>query len=73
MSIRRWMRLRVHGFVQSRDYRESLSDFLEKAQKAGNTAQINLTEVKPEQITIERNVVEIVVRRIIVLDNGERK
>jgi hypothetical protein len=73
MSIRRGMRLRVHGFVQSRDYRESLSDFLEKAQKAGNTTQINLTEVKPEQITIERNVVEIVVRRIIVLDNGERK
>ena len=45
MSIRRGMRLRVHGFLQSRDYRESLNDFLEKARKGGNTAQINLGEV----------------------------
>lgn len=73
MSIRRGMRLRVHGFLQSRDYRESLGEFLEKAQKASNTAQINLADINPEQITNERNVVEIVVRRIIVLDRGEKK
>jgi hypothetical protein len=73
MSIRRGMRLRVHGFLQSRDFRESLSDFLGKAHKAGNTAQIELGEVKPEQILIDRNVVEIVARRLIVLDTGDKK
>ncbi len=73
MSIRRGMRLRVHGFLQSRDYRESLNDFLEKARKGGNTAQINLGEVKPEQVLIDRNTVEIVARRLIVLDAGDKK
>jgi hypothetical protein len=73
MSIRRGMRLRVHGFLQSRDYRESLNDFLEKARKGGNTAQINFGEVKPEQVLIDRNTVEIVARRLIVLDAGDKK
>jgi hypothetical protein len=73
MSIRRGMRLRVHGFLQSRDFRESLSDFMEKARKSGSTVQIETGEVKPEQVLIDRNVVEIVARRLIVLDTGEKK
>jgi hypothetical protein len=73
MFIRRGMRLRVHGFLQSRDFRESLSDFMEKARKAGSTAQIEIGEVKPEKVLIDRNVVEIVARRLIVLDTGDKK
>jgi hypothetical protein len=73
MSIRRGMRMRVHGFLQSRDFRESLSDFMEKARKAGSTAQIETGEAKPEQVLIDRNVVEIVARRLIVLDTGEKR
>lgn len=73
MSIRRGMRLRVHGFLQSRDFRESLSDFMEKARKSGSTVQIETGEVKPEQVLIDRNVVEVIARRLIVLDTGEKK
>ncbi len=73
MSIRRGMRLRVHGFLQSRDFRESLSDFLGKAQKAGTKPEIELGETNPEQVQVDRNVTEIVARRLIVLDKGEKK
>ena len=34
IHIRRGMRLRVHGFLQSRDYRESLEEFIGKARKS---------------------------------------
>ena len=33
IHIRRGMRLRVHGFLQSRDFRESLEEFINKARK----------------------------------------
>ena len=72
MSVHRGMRLRVHGFLQSRDFRESLGDFLEKAHKSG-TPQLELGETKPEQIQVDRNVVEIVAQRLMVLDAGEKK
>jgi len=73
MSIRRGMRLRVHGLLQSRDYRETLSEFIEKAQKAGSSIQLNLAEVKPDHVSIDRNVVEIVARRLVVLENSGKK
>lgn len=81
ISIRRGMRLRVHGFFQSRDFKENLEEFLEKAKKiAGSELAVEVKDLKPSQIWIERNSVEIVARRLIVLDkngaldrNGERK
>ena len=73
IQIRRGMRLRVHGFIQSRDYRESLEEFINKARKSRNCAELAIEikdcDLKPNQILIDRNVVEAVARRIIVLDS----
>ena len=72
IHIRRGMRLRVHGFFQSRDYRESLEEFISKARKSKSCADlavdIKACDLKQNQVLIDRNVVEAVARRIIVLD-----
>jgi len=72
IHIRRGMRLRVHGFLQSRDYLESLEEFISKARKSKNCADlavdIKACDLKQNQVLIDRNVVEAVARRIIVLD-----
>jgi len=72
IHIRRGMRLRVHGFLQSRDFRESLEEFINKARKSKNctdlAVDIKACDLKHNQVFIDRNVVEAVARRIIVLD-----
>ncbi len=71
IQIHRGMRLRVHGFIQSRDFKESLEEFLEKAHKQSNNEfQVEATGLKPNQVQIDRNAIEIVTRRLIVMDNG---
>ena len=83
IHIRRGMRLRVHGFLQSRDYRESLEEFINKARKSKNCADLAVEvktsdsaregySVKQNQVLIDRNVVEAVARRIIVLDAAKQ-
>jgi len=66
------MRLRVHGFLQSRDFRESLEEFINKARKSRNCSDLSVDikacDLKQNQVFIDRNVVEAVARRIIVLD-----
>ena len=77
IQVHRGMRLRVHGFFQSRDFKESLEEFLEKARKQSNSEfQVEVTGLKPNQVQIDRNAVEIVARRLIVMDsanNTEKK
>jgi len=75
ITMRRGMRLRIHGFFQSRDYKENLAEIVEKAQKrSGVEISVDVKDMKPEQVAIERNSVEVVARRLIVLDkNAERK
>ena len=74
INIRRGMKLRVHGFFQSRDFRESLEEFIEKARRNSNCElQVEIKDLRPNQVFIERNAVEIVAKRIIVLDNGADK
>lgn len=71
IQVYRGMRLRVHGFIQSRDFKESLEEFLEKAHKQSNNEfQVEATGLKTNQVQIDRNAVEIVARRLIVMDNG---
>jgi len=71
IQIHRGMRLRVHGFIQSRDFKESLEEFLEKAHKQSNNEfQVEATGLKPNQVQIDRTAIEIVARRLIVMDNG---
>jgi len=73
LHIRRGMRLRVHGFLQSRDYRENLEEFISRARKSANLADLTVeTSLKQTQIAVDRSVVELVARRIIVLDTGEK-
>lgn len=71
IQMHRGMRLRVHGLLQSRDFRESLEEFLEKAHKQGGSEfQVEVTGLKANQVLIDRNAIEIVARRLIVLDGG---
>ncbi len=42
IHIQRGRRLRVHGFLQSKDYRESLEEFISKARKSTNFAHLVL-------------------------------
>ncbi len=75
IHIRRGMKLRVHGFFQSRDFRESLEEFIEKAKKNSTyDLQIEAKDLRPNQIFIDRNSIEVVAKRLIVLEGGiERK
>ncbi|MFH2038515.1 MAG: hypothetical protein ABIJ65_03670, partial [Chloroflexota bacterium] len=57
--------------------RESLEEFIQKARKnhlfAGLEVAIKEETFKPNQVQIDRNLVEVVTRRIIVLDTGMPK
>ena len=68
------MRLRVHGYIQSRDFFENLDEFVAKARKSNElkdvAVEVKGVNLKPDQIIIDRNAVEIVARRLIVLDGG---
>ena len=83
IQVRRGMRLRVHGYLQSRDFRESLEEFINKARKTKTMADLTVEAKAAElvreggparlsQVTIDRNVVEAVARRIIVLETSEQ-
>jgi len=63
MNFTRGMRVRVHGFLQSRDYAESLEDFLRRARPA-NAVQLNSTQT----VTAMRSIHEIVAQRVVVLE-----
>ena len=75
ITMRRGMRLRIHGFFQSRDYKETLVEILEKAKKrSGVEITVDAKDQKLDQVSIDRNSIEVVARRLIVLDkNAERK
>ena len=64
IHIRWGMRLRVHGFQQSRDYRESQEEFICKTWKfkdwADLAVDIKACGLKQNQVLVDRNVVEAV-------------
>ena len=75
-SIQKGQHVRVHGFLQSREFKENLAEFMEKAKRNTATAELKLAasdELKPEKVTIERNTVEVVAARVISLDPGSKK
>jgi hypothetical protein len=53
--------IRVHGFLQSRDYEESLADFLKDAQGVALTVPENFD---PLSLKASRGTTEIIARRI---------
>ena len=73
-SIQKGQHVRIHGFLQSREFRESLAEFLEKARKNNGNGEILLHEnMKPEKVMIDRNTVEVVAARVISLDLSSKK
>lgn len=72
VQFRQGMRLRVHGFLQSREHEENLKAFLLRAQ--GPTGFISSGDDTAEQIKLNRVVTEIMAERIaIVPDSPQRK
>ncbi len=62
--------IRVHGFLQSRDYEESLADFLKDAK--GN--QVNLPEgFDTSSLRAFRGTTEVIARRIMSEGNGKKE
>jgi hypothetical protein len=61
------LHLRVHGYLQSRDYQESLADFLKDARGAELPVPAVLD---PATLRAPRGATEIVARRIISQPNG---
>lgn len=73
-SIQKGQHVRIHGFLQSREFRESLAEFLEKARKNNGNGEIKVPEdMKPEKVLIDRNTVEVVAARVISLDPSSKK
>ena len=73
-SIQKGQHVRIHGFLQSREFRESLAEFMEKARKNTGNSEIKLAEdLKPEKVSIDRNTVEVVATRVISLDPQNKK
>ena len=64
--VERNCQIRVHGFLQSRDYEESLADFLKDA----HGAELPVPEsVDPSVLRAHRGTTEVIARRI-MLGNG---
>ena len=73
-SIQKGQHVRIHGFLQSREFKESLAEFMEKAKKNTSNGEIKLAEdLKPEKVSIDRNTVEVVAARVISLDPQSKK
>ncbi len=73
-SIQKGQHVRIHGFLQSREFKESLAEFMEKAKKNTSNGEIKLAEdLKPEKVSIDRNTVEVVAARVISLDSQNKK
>ncbi len=67
--VEKGVQVRVHGFLQSRDYEESLADFLKDARGAELPVPENLD---PTTLRAPRGTTEVVARRIITQRNGKR-
>jgi len=58
--------LTVHGWIQSRDFDESLRDFLKRAEKSDG---LDLSAKQLREIFVHRSVIEVVAERWII-NNG---
>ena len=68
--VERNFRVRVHGFLQSRDYMESLADFLRDVPGAELPLPKNLD---PADLCAPRGTTEVIARRIMSQKNGSRR
>ena len=68
--VEKGVQVRIHGFLQSRDYEESLSDFLKDVRGALLPVNENLD---PAILRAPRGTTEIIARRIMSQRNGHKK
>ena len=67
--IEKGYKVRVHGFLQSRDYEESLADFLKDARGAEFLVPESLD---PGNLRAPRGTTEVIARRIMSQRNGSK-
>ena len=70
VSVEKGAILRVHGFLQSRDYSETLADFLKDAQGASLDVPEGLD---PQDLAAPRTTTEIIARRIMRISQPSRR
>ncbi len=70
VTVEKSNHVRVHGFLQSRDYEESLSDFLKDARGAEMTVPETLD---PHDLRAPRGTTEVIARRIMSHPIGAKK
>ena len=68
-EVKKGQHVRVHGFLQSRDYQESLADFLKDARGAELVVPDDLD---PLALCAPRTTSEVIARRIVRPSNGRR-
>jgi len=68
--IEKGYHVRVHGFIQSRDYEESLADFLKDARGVELSVPENLD---PNELRAPRGTTEVIARRIMSQRNGSKR
>lgn len=61
IELRRQQVVSVHGWLQSRDFHETLTEFLSRANGAGKTVGDQLTVT--DEVEVHRSVVEVVADR----------
>ena len=70
VEVKKGLHVRVHGFLQNRDYQESLADFLESARGS----ELTLPEkLDPSGLRASRSTTEVIARRIMRQQNGKKK
>jgi hypothetical protein len=68
--VEKGFHVRVHGFLQSRDYEESLADFLKDARGAELPVPESLD---PNNLRAPRGTTEVIARRIMSQRNGSKR
>jgi len=69
VTVHKGLDIRVHGFLQSRDYEESLADFLKDA----HGAELAVPEgLDPADLRAFRGTTEVIARRIMSQRNGSK-
>ena len=68
--VEKGVHVRVHGFLQSRDYEESLADFLKDARGAELPVPESLD---PNELRAPRGTTEVIARRIMSQRNGTKR
>lgn len=68
--VEKGFHVRVHGFLQSRDYEESLADFLKDARGTELPVPESLD---PNNLRAPRGTTEVIARRIMSQRNGTKR